>query len=906
MAFNKAKAIEDAQKLFAQGKLKEAVNEYKKILAKEPRDQNVLNALGDLYVRLNSVPDALEYYIKLADIYAGDGFLVRGIAMYKKVSKLDPANMRALERLAELYTMQGMMGDARAHYLQLVDASLKANNAAKAMEVLQKVLDLDPHNVKIQMRLAELYERHGQPQQAAGVYRRLADHAIAEGRAADGQKWLQKALTLAPDSADVVLLQARQLMESGRGADALAVLKKLPKVEEHREASELLLAAHLAAGNAIVAEELAEKLFSADSSRFGGLLQLALHSAREKDAARAVGYLERVRETAFQHDPLHLLDIMREIAAALPDSAEALELVASTARQAQHQPALLEALRLQAVLAAAQQDFARAKELYNELVSLEPQNPEFTRQLNQMRQQLGEEVPAAEIEAAEAMAAAAPVAEVELDEETQAFVNATLTDMDLFSSYGMAEKAIELALQLIERIPGHIGGNEKLLDLYLGSGNDTGVVEVASRLETLHRQAGNRPRADEVMSLAARYAEKAGVAVPGHAPAAAPEPAPAPPVAEATFEIPMAAPAEPAPQAPPAPATHEVDLSAEWATATTPAEEAPAEFPIKAAQPAPAAFNAEEVTQEIEFYLAQGLVDQAREALGRYQAEFPDEAALVELSARIEAGAGAPAEEAPVFEEPAGEVAEIPLEMPETVAEIPLEAAPEAEPVAVDEGDTYEVILEEPAKEAAPAAAGGPMSARDFFSDLAGELDQALEGAQTTAPPPTAKAPPAARPATPGPPAKEETPLGVLQDVFAEFKAEMGGVEEDVDIESHYNLGIAYKEMGLLDEAISEFQKVTKAAERLKAHNQIFQSCTLLGLCFMDKGHPQIAVRWYERALKTPGVDEEGQLALRYDMGVAHEQAGNRKAALDCFMEVYGVNVDYRDVSERIRELQGA
>jgi len=411
VAFNKAKAIEDAQKLFAQGKLKEAVNEYKKILAKEPKDQNVLNALGDLYVRLNSVPDALEYYIKLADIYAGDGFLVRGIAMYKKVSKLDPANMRALERLAELYTMQGMMGDARAHYLQLVDASLKANNAAKAMEVLQKVLDLDPHNVKIQMRLAELYERHGQPQQAAGVYRRLADHAIAEGRAADGQKWLQKALTLAPDSADVVLLQARQLMESGRGADALAVLKKLPKVEEHREASELLLAAHLAAGNAIVAEELAEKLFSADSSRFGGLLQLALHSAREKDAARAVGYLERVRETAFQHDPLHLLDIMREIAAALPDSAEALELMASTARQAQHQSALLEALRLQAVLAAAQQDFARAKELYNELVSLEPQNPEFTRQLNQMRQQLGEEVPAAEIEAAEAMAAAAPVAD---------------------------------------------------------------------------------------------------------------------------------------------------------------------------------------------------------------------------------------------------------------------------------------------------------------------------------------------------------------------------------------------------------------------------------------------------------------------------------------------------------------
>ena len=915
MAFNKAKAIEDAQKLVSQNKLKDAISSYGKILAKEPRDQNVLNALGDLHARLNAIPEALEYYTKLADVYASDGFLVRGIAMYKKISKLDPSNMRALERLAELYTMQGMVGDARAHYLQLVEASLKANNATKAMEILQKVLDLDPHNIKIQMRLAELYERHGQPVQAAGVYRRLADHALAEGRGADSEKWLQKALVLAPDSPDVVLLQARQMMESGRAADALAVLKKLPKVEEHAEASELLLTAHLAAGNAIVAEELAEKLFSTDQNRFGGLLQLALHSAREKDAARAVGYLERVREVAFRLDPLHLLDIMREIAATIPDSAEALELVARTAREAQHQPALVEALKHQADLAASQQDFARAREIYNELISIEPQNPEFTRGLNRVRQQLGEEVPAAEMEAAAAMEAAAPIAEPELDEETQAFVNATMTDIDLFSSYGMADKAIELCVQLLERVPHHIGGNEKLLDLYLGSGNDAGVAEVANRLEPLLRAAGNRPRADEVMSLAARYAEKAGVPLAGAAPAAAPAPAPEAPVAEATFEIPLAAPA-----APPAPASHEVDLSAEWNMAA-PAEEAAAEFPMEAAIPAPAGLNAEEVAQEIEFYLAQGLVDQARTAIARYRTDYPDEAILDELSARVESAI--PAAEEAVAEESAGLVAEIPLGMETegSVAEISLEPAipepaaveEETEPAlaaaAADDGDTYEVVLEEPAKEGAPAAAGAPMSATDFFSDLAGDLDQVLEGAQTQAPPPaTAKPAPPRAPAAAAPaaPAGEGTPLGVLQEVFDEFKGEMGGQEEDVDIESHYNLGIAYKEMGLLDEAISEFQKVTKAAERLKAHNQVFQACTLLGLCFVDKGHPQIAVRWYERALKTPGVDEEAQLALRYDMGTAHEQAGNRKAALDCFMEVYGVNVDYRDVGDRIRELQGA
>jgi tetratricopeptide (TPR) repeat protein len=112
--------------------------------------------------------------------------------------------------------------------------------------------------------------------------------------------------------------------------------------------------------------------------------------------------------------------------------------------------------------------------------------------------------------------------------------------------------------------------------------------------------------------------------------------------------------------------------------------------------------------------------------------------------------------------------------------------------------------------------------------------------------------------------------------------------------------------MGLMDEAISEFQKVAKAAQKTEDWNQLFQVSTLLGLCFIEKGLPKVAVGWYERALKLPGLDEEGALALRYDMGAAYEAAGDRKAALDCFMEVYGTNVDYRDVGDRIKELQGA
>ena len=82
------------------------------------------------------------------------------------------------------------------------------------------------------------------------------------------------------------------------------------------------------------------------------------------------------------------------------------------------------------------------------------------------------------------------------------------------------------------------------------------------------------------------------------------------------------------------------------------------------------------------------------------------------------------------------------------------------------------------------------------------------------------------------------------------------------------------------------------------------QCCTLLGLAFMEKGQPSIAAVWYERALRLPGIDAESTLALRYDLGVAQESAGDAGAALKSFSQVYAVNIDYRDVGERIAGLQ--
>jgi tetratricopeptide (TPR) repeat protein len=215
---------------------------------------------------------------------------------------------------------------------------------------------------------------------------------------------------------------------------------------------------------------------------------------------------------------------------------------------------------------------------------------------------------------------------------------------------------------------------------------------------------------------------------------------------------------------------------------------------------------------------------------------------------------------------------------------------------------------EPPKVQAAAPAKNQAFTTDDFLSDLAKEMDELGLGELTQPAAYTPEEKPSQAARTRGGEKSASgavTESGPLKEVFDEFRAELGemGVEDE-DLETHYNLGIAFREMGLLEEAIGEFQKVAQANDRGKAFRYAMQCCTLLGLAFMEKGQPAIAAIWYERALLTPGMDTESKLALRYDLGVAQESAGELDAALKSFSQVYAINIDYRDVAERIHSLQ--
>jgi tetratricopeptide (TPR) repeat protein len=146
-----------------------------------------------------------------------------------------------------------------------------------------------------------------------------------------------------------------------------------------------------------------------------------------------------------------------------------------------------------------------------------------------------------------------------------------------------------------------------------------------------------------------------------------------------------------------------------------------------------------------------------------------------------------------------------------------------------------------------------------------------------------------------------------LAEIFEEYRVSSEGDREasaNGDYETHYNLGLAYKEMDLFEDALEEFQIAATLTSPGDGSPRYLQCCNLLGHCFMQTGVPEVAVKWLTKGLNVPNISDEERIALTYELGAAYEQAGDLDRALESFTEVYGVNVSYRNVNERLKMLK--
>ncbi|HEY0077716.1 MAG TPA: tetratricopeptide repeat protein [Pyrinomonadaceae bacterium] len=813
MAFDKAKAIRAAEKYLAQNKITSAIQEYRRIVEHDPGDFNALNTLGDLYARVDKKQEALNCFKRVAEHYRQQGFALKAVAVYKKVTRFNPEDPEVAAALGALYEQQGLLVDARAQYMLVVEAYARMGQSREALEILGRIADLDPQNTSIRIRLAESYLAEGMHDLAAQAFIDAGERLLARGEHEAALDAFTKARAWRPHSHAALqgLINAHSALGTAdEAAEALetAVAERPGDLEVRL----MLVRAYLEAENGSGAESATQELVNRDSSAYGHFFDVARLHLQQGSVDEAVSATARIVERALTaHREDELLEILQEALARDPEQIEALRLLSRVYTWQRDDDNLRIVLENLAEAAETLGLVEEEKGALAQLVKLAPFEMRYRERLEALGGSVDDIGLSQDVEedATEGQKSEQEVPTFEsfmLSEETQAGAptpsqSSSTGDANL-EPPPVASDRSEFEWNTVEQPPSpplHNDASASFADL-------------------------NSEFTDSAGSSFSSYPDSN---VAANAATDKPSPTAASQATDFNFGFGEHFASDATPTPPPTYATD--------------------------------AYTASILAQELEgvdFYLEQGYADIARDTLDMLERQY---GAQPEIEARRGRLPGAAQETAP----------------PPAESSFATSTTTES----FESGNSFD-------------------TSATFDSNNSFEPSSTFEPREPPASPVSTPAPQA-----PPPPAAIDPGLAAIFDEFREA-AEEDDSSQDGDFETHYNMGLAYKEMELLDQAIEEFQTAASRVAPRDGTARYLHCCNLLGHCFMSKGVPRAAAIWFKKGLDTPGHTEDEYQALRYDLGTAYEQMGDLKSAIDIFTEVYGIDVSYRGVTQKLRELQ--
>ncbi len=761
MGFLKSKVVKAAEKFLSQGKINAAIKEYRQIVENDNDDLTALNMLGDLLARAGEKDEAATCFLRIAEHYREQEFRLKAIAMYKKIEKLKPREPEIAGKLADLYSAQGLVVDARTQYLVVADAFTRAGNNKEALQVLHKIADLDPQNTQVRLKLAEGYLNEGMQPEAGKAFSDAAGRLLDKG---DYEKCLDaytKALELRPQ--DRLVLRGLVSVHSALGTaeDAAELVEKA--VEDNPEDAELLeMLAHsyVESGDSTGAERATSLLMSQDATNYRRYIDVVRLYLKQGNATEAARILDLIIEPMLSgREESDLLELIGDLLETAPEHVGGLRLLAKVhwwQRDMEKLRSVLELMAESAETAGLTEDERYA---LTQLVRLAPDEQRFSDRLEALGGSLEE-----------------------LSEGPQSG-DLPVSEVPSFEGYALGD--VEIA--------------------------DVSEPEVSKSLtpEFEWNSVAEASKPDESASFA-------DLNEPDEAPAS---------------EVPVfsdsASPSEYV--------YGDID--------PTPPE---AEVATGESSAARVQTMMQQELESVDFYITQGYSDIALDTLELLERQFGSHPEIDSRRVRLQATQGGAATPEPV-----------------------------------------DVIVGEP--EAQTQEAVDPAT-QIVFDAVQPSVIPDGPSPQSSSPAPVAS--------------------GIdsgLAEIFEEFRLEAEGDAHPAsteDYETHYNMATAYKEMDLLDEAIREFQAAAALASPVDGTARYFQCCNMLGHCFVEKSMPQAAVLWFKKGIETPGRSQEEYKALQYELGSAYEQMDDLTQAAAAFTEVYGVDVGYRDIAERLNNLQ--
>src|SRR6201988_760229 len=510
--FNKQKVLANAEKYVQQGKLQNAISEYEKVLKNDPKDLTDHKTVDDPYSRSRDSNKATECFKSVGDAYASQGFTVKAIAMYKKICKLKPA-LESLLKLAELYTQQGLFNDARAQYLQVAEEFLKANELEHAVRIFQKILEMDPENSNMRIRLAEVYIRVNKKNEAWQIFTAAAESLRSKGSISGAEEVLQRMLKLDPGNTYALLMQGRNQLESGDAAGAVATFQKISDIDSNPEGLRDLLKAYLQIGQLSEAGAIANKLLTVhnDLSAIANFADALMQAGQYENALQG---FDQHAERLLAENSDKVLQNLHTIIGHVRENPDSLQKLLDLFNKAGENTHVSEVIELLAHASVQSGELTRARDLYQKLAQVEPQNPLHMQNYQQVVSQLGGTsgnkliTPEEAVVLLDDLEATAPSIHQHYSDEVALSIRSALTDAELFISYNMPAKGLGPLVAARPMAPNDLRINQRLATLHTRAGRFTEAAVCCRTLQNIYSEADHPDEASRYGELAERYEER--------------------------------------------------------------------------------------------------------------------------------------------------------------------------------------------------------------------------------------------------------------------------------------------------------------------------------------------------------------------------------------------------------------
>ena len=828
MSFNKAKSLKTASKYVQGGKYQSAIEEYRQIAQADPSDVTTLNTLGDLFVKVGQTSEAIASFMHIAEHYRVSGFYLKSIAMLKKVSKLDVGNIDVSLKLATLYAQQKLIVDARHQYLSVAEHYIREGQTKQALEIYQRIADLDPENTAVQIKLAEAFLRENQNDKAYDTFVLAAGEMRRQSKDSDALQTYLRAIKAQPRGQAALASAVNLYLERQDSQSAIELIENL-LIDKPNDAELLSLLARVyqSTQNLEAAETAIDKMLYSARSRYQYALDLGHLYVQRHDVTGTLRVFDRVVEILYEYrEEEKAAQLLRDILAVESQHLDTLTRLSAIYERTHDDHLLVETLNLLADTAIQKGSEPAAISALQRLLELEPDEIQHRRRLRQI---VGEE--------AERPSDSFGAGNYESNHSSNAGMDFWDQAEGEDSAFRESQPSADFSNQAIEvQEATVVAENEETW----GGWSADATQEANERVIEVKAEA---PSTDTI-SVAPTMLESS--------------PASSEAVKE-TFEV----------------------MGGNSPTA-----------------------NLRDELESVDFYLYQGMPDVARYTLEAIATQFPNAPEVKEKLAQLQAAEAKTAQTILTTDDQPEVIEEVTFESPSvttvvlpeariSIPQVAEEIAPLVSLSIHDLGTGYIVT--------SVTESDSIQSDQPTYSSL-GTVEQTLvapEEAVRTA----LEKQPATQLANTSFDLFDGDEMGGLLDFLDEFKTESEQHKPQEDFDTHYNLGQAYKEMDMFEEAIEEFQQAFKLVMRDPMHTYYVSCCCMLAFCFMQKGPPRLAVVWLKKGLESPGRTEDVYHALRYDLADAYAALGDFKDAYNIFAEIYAVDVQYRGVKIRMQEI---